>query len=1560
MSLGTYIEKVRESGFWAGSLEIGALNRRFGKDIVLWQQQHGGDWRGISLTCSDVEGPADPQALNLRWEGNDHFDWLQPASGAWQHASGRPRRAAAKTAQAQHNPSESHTQQNKRLRSEVNARAPTKSGRIRTGRKTGTRGMSTDNEGAATSASSERGSSNGGSSSSSDSSSDSSSSSSSSSPASSPTSSPASSPAKGPSSSSASSHEIRSPMSLFQRAPAPGMGRSGSQAARAEDEETQSRSASVEDEERPAGGATPGSVPRQRNAPSKCKCGSGTHARTSHRRCPLNERSGERTPSLSSPPLRRQLHQDDLLDAQVGRIEDGDADAAVARAAVVARAAAVRDRGEMSEAEFLDFLMEQRVDGVQVFVHPQWRTPCNPPRYSGEHSAFMALMTEVWTRAQTQDGRPYDTVPVKRGWAKALLVGRIMRAPKGRATGLGIRKWGLQRRLQNLREGKFLKEMYDDSLMLYPLTRSDGAVGSNQGPAGLQDAAGVRLAAEEPSPHAAEEGAEDDSFLDRILRETPGAGAPLAKGVDAAVDKLLAQNLISRAAARVGDGKIVRFSEAATNATRALHPPARNLIHHDGSRAPVDNQPRLIITAAVVIAAAQSAPRGSTSGPDGLLLDMLTRPLLSVDPEAYESASEALIASTPKYAYIAALHKVIQTIADGRVPAMAALPLFSATGFALEKVDGSIRPIACGNALRRLAFRAVLLASPDMLQAALATTQFAICYPGGMEACKLGLEASLQTRTLALLWIDYKNAFNTTCRQLIKEAVQLFIPQWSKLYQTCYEMKTKFIVMQVNAEGDQVPGDIASQEGVQQGCPLGPALFCLAQRVIQLLAKRAKGEAIDLQAEGVSTHAIEHGVWDGIVARLESDQDLAGRIRAVVAERSAFELLNTAAVAESLGDQAAHAAQPDGPAEPMRAFMDDQYGLGLPGTLAFECKLTCTISEHFAGLVPNINKDKSKTGMFIPYDYGRARELSELFSGVIISDETPEVDRGVKVLGSYMRQSSVAYIEARLLALVEKTTKNIAVNILKLKRLQARYHLVQKSFVQKFMHLFRTLPPSLTAGAANALHDVFVRMFDYTTGGRRTKLNVDAGSSLLDRAKLVRLYLPYREGGMGLPAPHVVRYTAYLGCWRSLLAEDEGRRWSKSFPALAHYCTSNILGSTTNNNAATQFANQPLVSALQACVRFVADPRLEVLGALPAAPAELDSLEADTPIDRLLKVAASAGTISFEQLTGDRSCGQRELTASCLSRLSKRILNALLVEIGDNPREIERGRVIPLIRIHAAILHGSAPEAALTFSGLPSDARSTMTNQAWQINTQLRLGDPLGSYFARPHSACPHGCRHKDTKDPVKVRFGYHLVTDCKRANQGKKSHKDVEMVIMQWFNAHTSITASKAKPFVNGKQADIHLAGVNDVDNPDPRDWYIDVTSTSPLGQNNQEMMARSARNERHPRGPRDPRNKTLTSAAAAEAKKVDKYAELCRGYRARFQPFALETTGGHGESTRAIYKLFAKHLRDGGLPADVLLRKFKKEIAFALRNGTIAQVTTALERAKRAVEDELAVQAA
>ncbi len=41
-------------------------------------------------------------------------------------------------------------------------------------------------------------------------------------------------------------------------------------------------------------------------------------------------------------------------------------------------------------------------------------------------------------------------------------------------------------------------------------------------------------------------------------------------------------------------------------------------------------------------------------------------------------------------------------------------------------------------------------------------------------------------------------------------------------------------------------------------------------------------------------------------------------------------------------------------------------------------------------------------------------------------------------------------------------------------------------------------------------------------------------------------------------------------------------------------------------------------------------------------------------------------------------------------------------------------------------------------------------------------------------------------------------MTNCHKANQGKEAHRDVESILIHYFNTYTHITATKAKPFPN------------------------------------------------------------------------------------------------------------------------------------------------------------------
>jgi hypothetical protein len=484
-----------------------------------------------------------------------------------------------------------------------------------------------------------------------------------------------------------------------------------------------------------------------------------------------------------------------------------------------------------------------------------------------------------------------------------------------------------------------------------------------------------------------------------------------------------------------------------------------------------------------------------------------------------------------------------------------------------------------------------------------------------------------------------------------------------------------------------------------------------------------------------------------------------------------------------------------------------------------------------------------------------------------------------------------------------------------------------------------------------------------------------------------RLFLPNKKGGMGLTDPHMLRHTAYLGCWTSLLTLEGAERWKRSFPGLANMYTDPVMGDGQGGHVAgvsTAFGDPDttgdLLSELRKCQGFVASPscRRELPcphGAPPVIGAQAPAAHQREPraggndnvnhnplntstVNKLIAAWQANSPISFQELEdadGPRGtkAGQHQFSAHSQRHTSKLILKSLLDHIGNHPGQEAQ----PLVRTHASIIAGSAPNAAMTFTSIPSDPWSTMTNEEWRINAQLRQGLPLASYHNQPQAPCPHGCKHPLTKEPVKARYGYHLVTDCPKANQGKKSHKDVETTIIHHFNTYTNITATKAKPFTDGKQADILLTGVTTIDNPAARNWYLDVTSTNPMGVTNQELISRATLGHQPGPGEHDPRNDVLTSAKHAEERKHAKYDRICAASGSTFSPFALETTGGHGASTKSVYYLFAKQMRDSGLPADVLVGKLKKDISFALRRGTIAQVTTALDAAQRAAEDELAL---
>jgi hypothetical protein len=76
--------------------------------------------------------------------------------------------------------------------------------------------------------------------------------------------------------------------------------------------------------------------------------------------------------------------------------------------------------------------------------------------------------------------------------------------------------------------------------------------------------------------------------------------------------------------------------------------------------------------------------------------------------------------------------------------------------------------------------------------------------------------------------------------------------------------------------------------------------------------------------------------------------------------------------------------------------------------------------------------------------------------------------------------------------------------------------------------------------------------------------------------------------------------------------------------------------------------------------------------------------------------------------------------------------------------------------------------------------------------------------------------------------------------------HPSTRWKINHNFNTYLHDKATKAEPFLTkepfpgGKlQADILLSGITTIDKPAGRNWYLDVTSTNPMGVTNHESFA-------------------------------------------------------------------------------------------------------------------------
>ena len=142
-----------------------------------------------------------------------------------------------------------------------------------------------------------------------------------------------------------------------------------------------------------------------------------------------------------------------------------------------------------------------------------------------------------------------------------------------------------------------------------------------------------------------------------------------------------------------------------------------------------------------------------------------------------------------------------------------------------------MRPVAVGETLRRIVSKVAMQAAcvKDAMHSFL-PSQCGVGVEGACETVAQGLQQFVRNHVSvdwALLQLDLSNAFNSLDRRAILDEVRHRVPLLFGWAQTCYASHSHLFV-----QGHL----LSSQQGVQQGDPLGPFLFALTwQRLVRKL-----------------------------------------------------------------------------------------------------------------------------------------------------------------------------------------------------------------------------------------------------------------------------------------------------------------------------------------------------------------------------------------------------------------------------------------------------------------------------------------------------------------------------------------------------------------------------------------------------------------------------------------------------------------------------------------------------------------------------------------------------
>ena len=248
-----------------------------------------------------------------------------------------------------------------------------------------------------------------------------------------------------------------------------------------------------------------------------------------------------------------------------------------------------------------------------------------------------------------------------------------------------------------------------------------------------------------------------------------------------------------------------------------------------------------ILTAEEVLKAIKSFPEGSAGGKSGLKPQHLKDTLV------------------PGYGdeCVRALTEVVALLASGKAHPAARQWICCASLTALGKPDGGLRPIAIGETLRRLTSKTLVKEAGEDFLSYFEPIQVGVGSKGGAEAAIhavrqfLGRRRGKSAEVVALL--DLKNAFSCVDRSAFREAIRRVAPRLAPWVDFQYGEASPLFFGEFS---------LWSERGVQQGEPLGPALFAAAIHPI-ILRMDAHLRDLGLPELGLRVFYLDDGVLAG-------------------------------------------------------------------------------------------------------------------------------------------------------------------------------------------------------------------------------------------------------------------------------------------------------------------------------------------------------------------------------------------------------------------------------------------------------------------------------------------------------------------------------------------------------------------------------------------------------------------------------------------------------------------------------------------------------------------------